>query len=186
MDNASKIQAILSADPVRWRLLEIVQSLGLPDCWIGAGFVRNAVWDYLHGRDLSPVYTDVDVIWFDPKRCDDGEDKALEATLRKLDSSVVWSVKNQARMHIANGDEAYLPTVDAMRYWPETATAVAVRRLAGERCEVAAPLGLSDLFSLLVRPTERFGGGKAALVHERFHSKKWKAKWPLLKLTAAS
>ncbi|WRQ77412.1 nucleotidyltransferase family protein [Pseudomonas saxonica] len=33
----------------------MVRSLNLPDCWIGAGFLRNAVWDYLHGRSPSPA-----------------------------------------------------------------------------------------------------------------------------------
>lgn len=42
MDDASGGQAILAVDPVRWRLLEIVQSLALPDCWIGAGFMTIA------------------------------------------------------------------------------------------------------------------------------------------------
>ncbi|WP_404943225.1 nucleotidyltransferase family protein, partial [Pseudomonas sp. DP16D-T1] len=53
VDNSSTIQAIISDDPIRRRMLEIVRSLNLPDCWIGAGFVRNAVWDHLHGRSSS-------------------------------------------------------------------------------------------------------------------------------------
>ena len=186
MDNASKIQAILSVDPVRWRLLEIVKSLALPDCWIGAGFVQNAVWDYLHGRTISPVSTDVDVVWFDTQRCDSEEDKAQESVLRALDSSVSWSVKNQARMHVQNGDAPYASTIDAIRYWPETATAVAVRRLKDGGSEVAAPLGLSDLFELVIRPTEMFATGKKAIYQKRLESKKWLSTWPLLTLAPAS
>ncbi|WP_181299055.1 nucleotidyltransferase family protein [Pseudomonas sp. Q2-TVG4-2] len=102
MDDISRIQSIISSDPVRWRLLEIVDSLKLPDCWIGAGFVRNAVWDYLHGRAPSPVSTDVDVIWFDAERCTPEEDAAFEAVLSGLKPTVKWSV-NQARMHIEGG-----------------------------------------------------------------------------------
>jgi hypothetical protein len=77
----SVIRAIISNDPIRLRLLKGVHSLNLPDCWIGAGFVRNAVWDYLHGRISSPVSTDVDVIWFDASRCAPEEDEALEISL---------------------------------------------------------------------------------------------------------
>lgn len=184
MDNASKIQKIISSDPIRWRLLELVRSLGLPDCWIGAGFVRNAVWDDLHGRTPSPVSTDIDVIWFDADCCSPEKDKALEAALRNLDSSVTWSVKNQARMHVHNGDESYLSSTDAMRYWVETATAVAVRLNEDGICEVAAPLGLDDLFGLLLRPGWRFHEEKSPIFQERFTSKGWLVKWPLLKLAS--
>jgi hypothetical protein len=42
VDDASGIQATLAVDSVRWRLLKFVQSLALPDCWIGAGFMTIA------------------------------------------------------------------------------------------------------------------------------------------------
>lgn len=47
------LQTLISSDAQRWHLLDIVRSLALPDCWIGAGFVRNAVWDHLHGRAIA-------------------------------------------------------------------------------------------------------------------------------------
>lgn len=184
MDNSSTIQAILSDDPVRRRLLETVSSLKLPDCWIGAGFVRNAVWDYLHGRNSSPVSTDVDVIWFDSERCSQEQDEALEALLRDLNPTVLWSVKNQARMHVQNGDAPYYSATDAMRYWPETATAVAVRLLDNGTCEIAAPLGLDDLFDLIIRPAGRFVTEKNALYQERVKSKGWLKVWPMLTFLA--
>ena len=62
-DTHQKVDAILRADPIRWRLLEVVSQLDLPDCWIAAGFIRNAVWDALHGRNPRPPLGDVDVIW---------------------------------------------------------------------------------------------------------------------------
>ncbi|KFE45494.1 nucleotidyltransferase family protein [Pseudomonas syringae] len=185
MDDISIIQTLISEDPIRWRLLKMVRSLNLPDCWIGAGFLRNAVWDYLHGRSPSPVSTDVDVIWFHHKRCSPEEDKALETLLRGLDPTAMWSVKNQARMHVQNGDEPYLSTTDAMRYWPETATAVAVRLGESGSCEVAAPLGLDDLFGLVIRPAGKFATEKTKIYQERFKSKNWIDIWPLLTLASA-
>lgn len=180
MDGIARIQSIISNDPLRWRLLEIVHALELPDCWIGAGFVRNAVWDHLHGRASSPVSTDVDVIWFDADCCSPEKDQALEAVLRELEPTVEWSVKNQARMHVQNGDEPYRSTTDAMRYWPETATAVAVRLRGVGMCEVAAPLGVEDLLGLVIRPAGRFALDKAALYQRRLQSKNWLSAWPLL------
>ena len=101
------LQTLISSDAQRWHLLDIVRSLALPDCWIGAGFVRNAVWDHLHGRALSPLTGDVDVLWFDATCTNPSEDRRLEALLHAAEPSIDWSVKNQARMHLRNGDAPY-------------------------------------------------------------------------------
>lgn len=158
-----------------------MRSAGLPDCWIGAGFVRNAVWDRLHGRPVSPLSGDIDVLWFDPMRTNPSNDRRIEAALRATDPSVEWSVKNQARMHLRNGDVPYASAVDAIRFWPETATAVAVRRSERDHCEIAAPYGLDDLFDLVLRPTPRFANNKRQLYEDRIQAKGWLDTWPLLR-----
>ena len=56
-------------------------------------------------------------------------------------------------MHMRNDDAPYHDACDAMHYWPRTATASAVRRTAEGLCDVAAPLGLEDVFSLTLMPT---------------------------------
>ena len=180
-DVVGQVVSILRADPVRWQLLGVVSGLGLPDCWIGAGFVRNAVWDYLHQRPLSPLCGDVDVIWYDPNRTDPSEDRRQEATLRSVEPTITWSVKNQARMHARNADSPYTSASDAMRYWPETATAVAARRLGIDGCEIAAPMGLADLFGLILRPTPRFTDEKRHIYADRLKSKGWLELWPMLR-----
>lgn len=181
MDATFQLCAILRADPLRWRLLNVVQGLDLPDSWIGAGFVRNAVWDHLHQRAPSPPAGDVDVIWCDTCRADHAEDLRHEAALRAMEPSIVWSVKNQARMHGRNADAPYASAIEAMRYWPETATAVAARRRGHDRCEIAAPFGLEDLLGLVLRPTPRFSGEKRHVYEERLRTKGWVASWPHLR-----
>ena len=185
-EHGSELLALLSADPVRGRVMRMVRSLQLADCWIGAGFVRNAVWDWLHGISPAAIEGDVDVIWFDPSRAEPAEDAALEARLRGLDASVRWSVRNQARMHLRNGDPRYASATDALRFWPETATAVAVRQAGRGAVEWAAPFGLADLFGLIVRPTPEFRGAKQAIFAERVHRKQWLRKWPRLTLVQTS
>lgn len=179
---SSLIASIIRQDPLRWHVLAMVRALHLPDCWVAAGFIRNAVWDHLHQRSPSPPAGDVDVIWFDPARTDPTEDRKYEELLRLQEPSITWSVKNQARMHSRNHDAPYASAADAMRFWPETATAVAVRRLASDDCEVAAPLGLDDLFELILRPTARFCGEKRAVFEDRMASKGWLENWPSLRL----
>jgi hypothetical protein len=70
---------------------------------------------------------DVDVVYFDATDIDTKRDDAIEAELRVAIPKAPWSVKNQARMHLQKGDSPYANTADAMRHWPETCTAVAVR-----------------------------------------------------------
>ena len=153
MTDSSYVCAILRADPLRWHVLGVVAEFNLPDCWVGAGFVRNAVWDHLHHRSATPIDTDVDVIWYDQDCVDAAEDRRLEDRFGALEPTIAWSVKNQARMHSRNGDSPYTSATDAMRYWPETATAVAARRRGADVCEIAAPYGLDDLINLVLRLT---------------------------------
>ncbi len=177
----TEIISILRADRLRWHLLGVVAALDLPDGWIGAGLIRNAVWDHLHGYPPSPPDSDVDVIWYDPDRTDPALDRLYETRLTAIEPSVLWSVKNQARMHIRNADPPYTSAVDAMRHWPETATAVAARRHGAGLCDIAAPLGLDDLFGLLLRPTPAFAGIKRDIYDERLRSRKWLERWPALR-----
>lgn len=181
-----RLRALLAADRRRLEVLRQVRALGLPDCWVGAGFVRNCVWDHLHGRPDSPITGDVDVVWYDPDRAAPGLDTALEARLRAADGSLAWSVKNQARMHRRNGDAPYRSTLDAMRHWPETATAVGVRLDDQDEIQVTAPFSLDDLFGLRVRPTPSFMTLKHSIYLERIRSKDWRATWPRLEIATCS
>lgn len=177
-----QVQTIIAADPLRWRILRLVQELELSDCWVAAGCVRSAIWDHLHQRSASPLPPDVDVIWFDSERTSADLDSHIEAALRRKDQTIGWSVKNQARMHLRNDDSPYSSAVDAMTHWPETATAVAVRLGVGDVVEVAAPFGLDDLFNLIVRPTAKFQTDKRQVYLNRLRSKNWLATWPNLKV----
>nr|WP_166942622.1 nucleotidyltransferase family protein [Sphingopyxis panaciterrae] len=159
--------------------LAAVAALRLPDCWIGAGFVRDAVWDYRHGRQPVPPFGDVDVLWFAPDASGKDVDRDIERQLRVSMPDMRWSVKNQARMHRHNGDTPYHSVADAMTHWPETATAVAAR-LENRRVEICAPLGLDDLFALRVRPTAAFRLEKRGVFDERISSKCWVERYPSL------
>ena len=52
---------ILWNDAAAMAQLAALRSLELPDAWIGAGFVRNRVWDTLIGRSTRRSEDDVDV-----------------------------------------------------------------------------------------------------------------------------
>ncbi|WP_231502500.1 nucleotidyltransferase family protein [Herbaspirillum sp. RV1423] len=177
-----ELQNLILNDAIRLRLLRLVAVLDLPDCWVGAGFIRNAVWDSIHGRSSRMHHGDIDVIWFDPLRIDKAIDHELESLLSKADDSVQWSVKNQGRMHIGNDDAPYSSATDAMRFWPETATAVGIRVVDGHIIEIAAPYGLDDLYQAIIRPTARFLIDKKIIFEDRIRSKRWIEEWPHLQI----
>lgn len=182
-DQRSFLRTLIAADADRMRLLEMVRALRLPDCWVSAGFVRSAVWDHLHNRAPTAPQNDVDVVWFDEAQANSAIDAVIEARLKTAEPSVDWSVKNQARMHLRNGDKPYMSVEDAMSRWPETATAVALR-LIDDRIEILAPFGLGDLFAMIVRPTLAFAGEKRPIFQKRVREKLWLERWPRLKLVA--
>jgi hypothetical protein len=178
------IERLLEAHADLHALLLHVESLGLPDCWIGAGFIRNTIWDVLHGRaiDVSRL-NDVDVLFFDPGDIRRERESDLEHRLCEIAPGAIWSVKNQARMHLRNGDAPYRDTFDAVVHWAETATAIAARSLRG-KVEVMAPHGVQDLLNLIVRPTTAFER-KMGVYRERVLSKDWPARWPKLTMLMA-
>ena len=170
---------LATATPWRRQALAAVAELGLPDGWIGAGFVRGPVWDHLHGFPAASPLADIDVVYFDPATADDpAADEALEGRLRRRMADLPWSVRNQARMHRRNGDRPYRSTADALCHWLETPTAVALRQGDGGQPELLAPFGLSDLLDLILRPTPHARRHRLAAFHDRVAEKGWLATWP--------
>ena len=180
--DATALAGWLRADSRRMAMLRAVARMGLPDCWIGAGFVRNLVWDRLHGYRRHTPLNDVDVLYHDASDRSRAMERRLEARLRRMLPGVPWSVRNQARMHRRNGDAPYRSTCHALAFWAETPTAVAVA-LRGAELEMIAPFGTADLMHLIVRPTPRFRH-KMAIWRDRMEAKGWPARWPGLTLLA--
>ncbi|WP_200822849.1 nucleotidyltransferase family protein [Aquimarina sp. AU58] len=154
-------------------ILENIKGLNLNDCWVGAGFIRNKIWDYKHGFDRTEL-NDIDVIYFNDKNPSKKKDLLIEKQLSEINSDINWSVKNQARMNLRNGHAPYEDCFQAISYWPETATAIAVRLNTNDEIEFIAPYGLVDLFNLIVIPTPGFD---LKVYNDRIASKSWIAKW---------
>lgn len=157
-------------------ILTIVKNLQLNDCWIGAGFIRNKVWDVLHAIERTKL-NDIDVIYFNADATEKEKVLHIEFFLKTMYPTLNWSVKNQARMHLRNNHQPYLNCHHAISFWPETATAVAVRLNHKNRIEYLAPYGLDDLFNLIVTPTPQFD---ITVYNQRIQAKAWAKKWNLL------
>jgi hypothetical protein len=158
-------------------ILRLVAELNLPDHYVAAGFVRNMVWDHLFSTNT--LLNDVDVIFYDPDDKEHYRESTAQSTLEKLDPSIKWQVKNQAFMHVRNGDPNYSCCADAMSYWPEKETAVAVKLLADGQIEVCAPFGVQSLIDgkLSYNPKRT-----KAVFHQRLEKKQWLNIWPKLRV----
>lgn len=176
--NEDEIRNLIENDEDMMEVIYLVDKLDLPDYLIGAGFVRNFIWDKLHHYNKLTPLNDIDVVYFEPLHIDKSLEKQYEDYLNSQ-KAYNWSVKNQARMHLKNYHEPYLSTLDAIAHWTETATAIGVRLNEKNKVEIIAPYGIEDLVNLIVRPIPNTD---LSIFSERVNNKEWLTKWPLLKV----
>lgn len=117
---------IIQADSQRMSCLHALKQLALPQGYLGAGFLRNAIWDFLHQKSTPTPLNDVDVIYFDADNTQRAKDTFYEMQLNELLPQVKWQVKNQARMHVLHGHTPYKHCEEAISYWIEKETCVAI------------------------------------------------------------
>ena len=157
--------------------LRCARALGLPDWCIAAGFVRNRVWDHLHGISPPRPSPDIDVLFFDAADISREREAAYEARLCEMHPGVSWEVRNQARMHVWKDLPQHRDTAESMTYWLETVTAVGVRLETDDSLTVIAPLGVDDLVNLRCQPTA-FGRTRRHEYEARVAAKRWRELWP--------
>ena len=172
----SLIASIIAQDPVGMKQLRAARTLGLPDWCIAAGFVRNRVWDHLHGICPPRLPADIDVLYYDKADLSKETEQAFEARLDAL-LPAPWQVRNQARMHVWKNLPQHKSSADSMIYWLETVTAIGVRLEADDSLTVIAPLGTDDLLDLRCRPTD-FGRARLDEYEARIANKGWRELWP--------
>lgn len=168
----------------RWFLpaLEAVRSLQLKSWCIGAGAVRNLVWDHLHAYEEPSALSDIDVAYFDPSRGGPGHDAEIQAQLVSQEPGFPWEVTNQAFVHTwfeGHFGHPVRPLVsldDAVASWPEYATSVGLCLTDSGGIEVIAPHGLDDLFALRVRRNP--ARVSVETYRQRVQQKQYAKRWP--------
>ncbi len=174
------ILQIIKNDSWMMKILEAVRDLDLPDCWIGAGFVRSKVWDYLHGYTERTPLPDIDVVYFDPQDTKpEKTEQKITATLHEDFPTLDFEVLNQSRTHLWHNDKPYRDATEALSKWVETATCVGVRLNKNNELELTAPLGIDDLVQLIVRQNPTILQDNA-LFMRRIKGKSWQKLWPNL------
>ncbi len=179
-----RLLALLRETPWLMRALRAGAALELPSWAIGAGALRNLVWDHLHGHAPATPLADLDFVYFDNEgRMDEAQ---IDGRLRESCPELPWEVCNQARVHRWLRDEQGRPPPplrsleDGVASWPETATALAVWLDGDGQLHLIAPLGLADLFELRLRHNP--ARASLASFRQRLVEKRWTARWPLLQV----
>ncbi|MDD5710802.1 MAG: nucleotidyltransferase family protein [Candidatus Colwellbacteria bacterium] len=176
-----EILNLIQADKWMMRVLLTASSLNLKDWAVGAGFVRNKVWDYLSGKTRETVDTnDIDLVYFDPNGNNEEADKELSKEMLTR-TGLDWEIVNQCYAHKWNNVPPYKSTKDAIAHWPETVTAIGVTIDKNNKLKLIAPYGIGDLVHFIVRLSPKFEGGSGVL-QERVRKKQWLEKWPGLKI----
>lgn len=179
--NEDDVARLLMDDPWRIDVLEAAGTLRLPNWWIGAGFLRNIIWDAIEGNDLPPS-RDVDLVYFDADNVEPGTDWAYNEQQKAKFPFAEWELRNQARMHYVNNFAPYTSTEDGIAHWVETATCVAVRLEDGQLRYLFCH-GTEDLFGLVARPIPAFTTQELLPVfNSRIQKKRWRERWPHLQV----
>ncbi len=184
----ARLIALARTTPWFLHALESVRSLGLEDWCIGAGAVRNLVWDALHERTAPSRLADVDVAWFDASDLSPERDAALLARLRAIDPQTPWEVTNQAGVHrwfercFGHAVAPLASLEDAVASWPEFATAVGLSMDADGALRVIAPHGLDDLFAMVVRRNP--ARVSVETYRQRVAQKQYTRRWPKVRVVA--
>lgn len=173
---------IMRATPWFREILEAARDCNLPDWLVGAGVIRNLVWDHLHGYQTPTPLADVDLIFFDPSDLTPARDQAAQEQLARRLPGITWEATNQAAVHLWYEEVFGFPvppfrsSEEAVATWPETATSVAVRLLTNDDLHIVAPRGLADLFGLVLRRNPR--RVTRAFFQQRMRAKRITEKWP--------
>ena len=163
-DNLRRLTAILRATPLLMHVLKTARDLALWDWLVFSGAVYQPVLNHLTGRPLDYGIRDYDLAYFDASDLSYGaEDRVIRRVRAAFDEPLrsMVEVRNQARVHLwfeAKFGEAYSPlscTAEALERFTSATFAIGTRLEPDDRLHIEAPFGLSDLFTLRLRPNPR-------------------------------
>ncbi|WP_299013148.1 nucleotidyltransferase family protein [uncultured Photobacterium sp.] len=180
MNYQDQTAKLILADKYRMDCLRAARELNLPDWYLGAGFLRNAIWDHLHGKEQMTPLNDIDFVYFDTKHVCLKTEQQIEAQLQQCFPVVSWEVRNQARMHVKHGHQPYSDTVAAISQWIEVPTCVGVRLEPDDKLVFCAPFGLGENWSLKVRINPN--NSRPEIFRQRIAEKNWLKLWSKLQI----
>jgi uncharacterized protein len=189
MEGAGRLEDIVRSTDWLLRALIAAREVDAPDWMIGAGAVRTAVWDRLHGYETRTQLSDIDLAFFDPADLSEEREEQFRTLLEQALPDEPWDAKNQAAVHLwypklfGYDVEPLTSTAAAVATWPEFATCVGLRLTDDDRLLIEAPFGLDDLLGIVNR---RNPARVSTVEYEwRLASKRITERWPRVTLVPA-
>jgi hypothetical protein len=183
-------QALLRAwaleNPVNAAILQRLPALDLPQAYLVAGCLYQAVWNRQAGRPPGADIKDYDIFYFDGADLGwEAEDRAIRRAADLFaDLGVTVELKNQARVHLWYGQRfgaGYPPlasTEDGIDRYLVACTCVGIRASDGA---LHAPYGLAELWDGVLRMNP--ANPRPALFQAKAES--YRARWPWLRIVPA-
>ena len=183
MDEADIIN-LLRRDNEFMEVARGINSQVPPDCsWcIFSGFVRNKVWDYIHGNTTPTRASDIDVALYMPG--DNTMAINVKQKLEELYPTYSWDVSNFAYSHTEHNDSPYVNLIDGLSKELETITSVGLTLRLDGSLVIIAPHDIGDLVKCIIRPTPIIYANpeKRQLIVDRISRKHMLEKWPKLQV----
>jgi uncharacterized protein len=182
MSDVERVVALVRATPWFMAALRAGRDLQLSSWCLGAGALRNLVWDALHGHARATPPADVDLAYFCAQDLAPERDAALQHRLAEALPDLPWEVTNQAGVHrwfeghFGHAVEPLGSLEEAVASWPEPATAVGVWLDGADALHVIAPLGLEDLLGMRIRRNP--ARVSVETYRQRCASKRYALRWP--------
>ncbi|MFI5772836.1 nucleotidyltransferase family protein [Streptomyces sp. NPDC051658] len=178
------LRVMLSRNDMLTEVLSRAATLELPGWYVTAGCLFQTVWNVVTGRPPTNGIKDYDLFYFDSGDLSwEAEDTVIK-TGRNVFAGLPTEVeiRNEARVHLWYQDKFGVPcppydsTEAAIDSFAATTCCLGVRVEANGQWRVYAPHGLSDVFSLVVRPNPVLA---PRAVYET-KAARWREQWPEL------
>ncbi len=197
-DSASKAQHFVDAalaNAINRTLLERLQAVGLPDCWLVAGCLFQTIWNQHCGRPAAVGIKDYDIFYCDPTDTSwEAEDRAIKRVRAAVsDLGIVFDLKNQARVHLWYEQRFGVPcppltcTRDGIDRFLVAGTCIGLSLMhfssdagsdsAEPAGQLYAPFGLDDCLAGVLRPNPLNADQTAAF---RAKADSYRHRWPHL------
>ena len=185
-DYKDEFKKIVYSNDWFMEVLQTVRKCNPPNWYVGAGVIRNIVWDHLHHYNYQTPVKDIDVAFFDENDLRPERDQEVQNQLQAIQPEILWEATNQASVHLWFENYFGYPvsslksSEEAIATWPETVTCIGVRLLDNDSLKIEAPFGFDDLFNMILRrnPSRL----TIDLFRKRYQEKQIMKKWPKVKI----